>query len=126
MHDLVLELMIGPSSNVNISVERLYMTSYFMAIIKFPLDGTICKNFENQIKFQTFALETEDQCERREKQDLLYSTGCVAFHIVDFFRILAMRQHTFTKKDNAHTQLYTRARTHTHAYTARDCDVDYR
>ena len=42
------------------SVGTLYMTSYLMAIIKFSVDGTISKIFDNPIKFHKIDLENED------------------------------------------------------------------
>ena len=59
------------------------MTSYLIAIVKFPLHGTISKIFVNQIKCDKFDLENKDQCEEEKNE------ACVIrlkkFYIEDFF-----------------------------------------
>ena len=62
MHDNDLDLENGPISNVNMPIERQYMTSYLiilMTIVIYTLSLTIYETFVNQIKCYTFDLEND-------------------------------------------------------------------
>ena len=64
-------------------------------------------------KCQNFDLEHEGQGQGVEQRD---STGNVRIHILDFFfRILAIRDHTFTQK-------VTHTDTRTHTYSEKQSD----
>ena len=46
-----------------VSIESLYMTSYLIVIVTFPLPVTISEIIENKIKWQQFDLENEGPSE---------------------------------------------------------------
>ena len=68
---------------------------HFCLMVMFALSLSIYEIFANQIKRHKFDLENEDQDQGGEKRDLRNLAGNVRFHIGDFFRTIATRQHTF-------------------------------
>ena len=43
MHDLDRDVLNGPRSNVNISIESQYATFYVLAVLMFASSGTVCE-----------------------------------------------------------------------------------
>ena len=79
----------------------------------FALSLTIYEIFANVINFHNVDFENEGQGRGSRKWDSRHSTGNDQFHIVDFFRILVLWEHTFTQ-------------THRYTHTTRDRGDEYR
>ena len=73
--------------------------SYLVTIVVLARSDLVYEIFTNQIKFQKFDLENEDQGQEREKWDLRHSIENVWFYTGEFFSPRSICLHGYSHSE---------------------------